>query len=132
MLYVRLFIFALAIFKLANADDYDYDELVSEEPIQETLEHGIIDVMGGDDSCEGKFRITGQRGRGMNFEKSWIHGSVYKKRLRRTISITYVKVKEGTCCWKIQDQSGNFHEFSRGQEGIPRISRVKRVSAYDC
>ena len=34
MLYVRLFIFSLAIFKLANADDYDYDELVSEEPIQ--------------------------------------------------------------------------------------------------
>ena len=34
MLYVRLFIFALAIFKLANAEDYDYDELVSEEPIQ--------------------------------------------------------------------------------------------------
>ena len=57
---------------------------------------------------------------------------MYKKRLGRAISIAYVKVEEGTCCWKIQDQSGNFHEFSRGQEGVPRISRVKRVSAYDC
>ena len=35
---------------------------------QETLEHGIIDMNGGDDSCEGKFRIIGQRGRGINFE----------------------------------------------------------------
>ena len=64
--------------------------------------------------------------------KSWIHGSVYRKRLRRTISIAYVIVEEGSCCWKINDRRGNFHEFSRGQEGIPRISRVKRVSAYDC
>ena len=31
---IWLFIFALAICSLAHADDYDYNELVSEEPIQ--------------------------------------------------------------------------------------------------
>ena len=31
---IWLFIFALAISSLAHADDYDYNELVSEEPIQ--------------------------------------------------------------------------------------------------
>ena len=31
---IWLFIFALAICSFAHAEDYDYDELVSEEPIQ--------------------------------------------------------------------------------------------------
>ena len=60
------------------------------------------------------------------------HGERRQFNIRRRISVDYVSVMNGTCCWKISDRNGNFHEFGLGENGIPTVRIVKKVEAFNC